>query len=175
MCYAGSFTSAALTYYVYLREQDAWSRPAQLFIFLFLYVLALDSKEMAITLLVIILIYELLKAPRWADWKAFFRWSVRYATPSLVASAVTAVYVYGKIYGTGFPDNDWILIGRCIHGINSSHPMQSSSMSYSLQTMQLLQRALLILWAAVFIYGVLPSGPYGSTYGRSGWSQFLCR
>ena len=66
------------------------------------FVLALDSKEMAVTLPVIILTYEFLKATRWADWKALRRWSWRYATPSLMAGAVTAIYLYGKVYGTGF-------------------------------------------------------------------------
>ena len=96
----GFFYLAALTYYVHLRERDACLRPAQLFLFLPLYLLALDSKEMAVTLPVIILIYEFLKAPRWADCKAFLQWSVHYATPALVAGAVTAIYMYGKVYGT---------------------------------------------------------------------------
>ena len=62
----GFFYLAALTYYVHLRKQDICLRPVQLLIFLFLYVLALDSKEMAVTLPVIVLIYEFLKSPRWA-------------------------------------------------------------------------------------------------------------
>ena len=96
----GLFYLAALTYYVHLRERDVCLRPAQLLIFLLLYVLALDSKEMAVTLPVIVLTYEFLKATRWADWKAFLRWSWRCATPSLIAGAVTAIYLYGKLYGS---------------------------------------------------------------------------
>src|SRR5215831_11298970 len=97
----GFFYLAALTYYVHLREQDICLRPVQLLIFLLLYVLALNSKEMAVTLPVIVLTYELLKAPRWVGWKALGRWSWRYATPSLIAGAITAIYLYGKLYGTG--------------------------------------------------------------------------
>ena len=41
--------------------------------------LALDSKEMAVTLPVIILIYEVLKSPRWASWNAFLSWTWRCA------------------------------------------------------------------------------------------------
>ncbi len=96
----GFFYLAALTYYVRLREQDVRLRPAQLLVFLLLYVLALDSKEMAVTLPTIILIYEFLRAPRWADYKAFLRWTWRYATPSLIAGTVTAIYLYGKLYGS---------------------------------------------------------------------------
>ena len=98
----GLFYLAALTYYIHFREQGVSLRPAQLLIFLLPFVLALDSKEMAVTLPVIILTYEFLKATRWADWKALRRWSWRYATPSLMAGAVTAIYLYGKVYGTGF-------------------------------------------------------------------------
>lgn len=97
----GFFYLAALTYYVHFREQGACLRPAQLLIFLLLYVLALDSKEMAVTLPVIILVYEFLKATRWPDWKALRCWSWRSATPSLIASAVTAIYLYARVYGTG--------------------------------------------------------------------------
>ena len=57
----GFFYLAALTYYVHLREQGACLRPSQLLLFLALYVLALNSKEMAVTLPVIVLIYEFLK------------------------------------------------------------------------------------------------------------------
>ncbi|MGE5207990.1 MAG: hypothetical protein ACM3KL_01525 [Alphaproteobacteria bacterium] len=97
----GFFYLAALTYYVQLREQGIRLRPAQLSIFLLLYVLALDCKEMAVTLPIIILLYEFLKATRWSDCRAFLQWSLRYATPSLMAGAVTAIYLYGKVYGTG--------------------------------------------------------------------------
>ena len=97
----GFFYLAALTYYVHLRKQDICLRPVQLLIFLFLYVLALDSKEMAVTLPAIVLIYEVLKSPRWASWNAFLSWSWRCAAPSLMAGAVTAIYLYGKLYGGG--------------------------------------------------------------------------
>jgi hypothetical protein len=97
----GFFYLAAVTYYVHLRERNLPLRPLQLLLFLLLYVLALDSKEMAVTLPIVILIYEILRAPHWADRKAFLQWCRHYVTPSLVAGVVTAIYVYGKIYGTG--------------------------------------------------------------------------
>src|SRR5205823_10188987 len=76
----GFFYLAALTYYIHFREQGVCLCPAQLLIFLLPFVLALDSKEMAVTLPVIILTYEFLKMTRWADCKAPRRWSWRYAT-----------------------------------------------------------------------------------------------
>ena len=68
----GLFYLAALTYYVHIREKEAYLRPLQLVLFLVLYICALDSKEMAVTLPVIILIYELLKSSRW-------RWLERFS------------------------------------------------------------------------------------------------
>jgi hypothetical protein len=149
----GFFYLAALSYYVHIREQDSCLRPGQLLIFMFLYVLALDSKEMAVTLPVIVFTYELLKAPRWADWKALRRWSWRYATPSLIVVAVTAIYLCGKLYGSGSlttldpyrPRYSW-------------HQFLLSNAKF-LGDLFFLQDAitpgiLLILWAAVFMYAV---------------------
>src|SRR6266550_6324701 len=87
----GFFYLAALTYYVHFREQNICLRPVQLLIFLALYVLALDSKEMAVTLPAIVLIYEVLKSPRWASWNAFLSWSWRCLALSLMGGAVTAI------------------------------------------------------------------------------------
>ena len=97
----GFFYFAALTYYIHIREREACLRPLQLLGFLALYVCALNSKEMAVTLPVIVLIYEFLKRPRWADWKAFFRWTRSVAAPSLIAGLLTAIYTYGKTRGSG--------------------------------------------------------------------------
>jgi len=147
----GFFYLAALTYYVHLRERDACLRPAQLFLFLPLYLLALDSKEMAVTLPVIILIYEFLKAPRWADCKAFLQWSVHYATPALVAGAVTAIYMYGKVYGTDSltrldpyrPRYSW-------HQFVTANAKFLNELFFA--TDAITPRTFWILWLAVFVY-----------------------
>ena len=147
----GFFYLAALTYYVHLRERDARLRPAQLFIFLLLYVLALDSKEMAVTLPVVILIYEFLRAPHWADRKAFLQWCRCYTPPALLAGAVTAIYVYGKVYGTDsltrldpyHPRYSWHqfavanakFLNELFFGNNAINP-----------------KTFWILWVAVFVY-----------------------
>ena len=71
----GFFYLAALTYYVHLREQGICLRPVQLLIFLLLFVLALDSKEMAVTLPVIVLIYEVSEISALGrTGKHFLRW-----------------------------------------------------------------------------------------------------
>lgn len=95
----GFFYFAALAYYIHIREKETSLRPLQLLGFLVLYVCALNCKEMAVTLPVIVLIYEFLKCPRWADRKEFLRWSSSFAAPSLIAGLLTLFYIYGKTHG----------------------------------------------------------------------------
>ena len=93
----GFFYFAALTYYVRIREQGVALHAGQLAIFLALYLCALNSKEMAVSLPVIVFIYEVLKYPRIHDWKQFAlrNWSV--AVPTLIAGLVTAIFIYAKL------------------------------------------------------------------------------
>jgi hypothetical protein len=81
----GSFYFAALLYYVRARESGAPLRISQLSVFLGLYICALNSKEMAVTLPVIVLAYELLFKGRNAKFG-----------PVLIAGAVTAILILGK-------------------------------------------------------------------------------
>ena len=93
----GFFYFAALTYYVYVREKGLALRPAQLAIFLALYVCALNSKEMAVSLPVIVFIYEALKCPRLRDWNEFAWRNWRVAIPGFVAALMAAIYIWGKL------------------------------------------------------------------------------
>ena len=93
------FYFAALSYYVCIREKGLTLRTAQLAIFLALYVCALNSKEMAVSLPVIVFIYEALKCPRLSDWNEFARRNWRVTIPAFVAALVTAIYIYGKLNG----------------------------------------------------------------------------
>jgi hypothetical protein len=101
----GFFYFAALTYYVHIREKGLRLRPMQWVAFLALYVCALNSKEMAVTLPVIVLFYELLKYFQQPERQNLFRWILYDATPALLAGAITAIYCYKKIYGLGFAGN----------------------------------------------------------------------
>jgi hypothetical protein len=101
----GFFYFAALTYYVHIREKGLLLRPTQCVGFLALYICALNAKEMAVTLPVVILIYEFLKYSHELERPRFFRWTLHEALPALVASAITAIYCYNKIYGSGFAGN----------------------------------------------------------------------
>jgi hypothetical protein len=98
----GFFYFAALTYYVHNREKGLLLRPMQCVGFLALYVCALNSKEMAVTLPVIVLVYELLKYYHASERQKFLRWILHDASPALFAGAITAIYCYNKFYGPGF-------------------------------------------------------------------------
>jgi len=150
----GLFYFAALTYYVHIREKGAYLRPLQLVLFLVLYVFALNSKEMAVTLPVIVLIYELLKSSRWANWNAFLSWTWRDAAAALIGGAITAFYVHSKISGIGFtrgsepyrPIYSW-------HNFVTSNASFVGELLYAPQAIT--PTALLLLWTAVFIYAFL--------------------
>lgn len=86
----GGFYFAALLYYVHCRRSGRGLRPLQICAFLALYICALDSKEMAVSLPVIVLAYELLFKPRGAKFGAV-----------LAVTAVTAVFIAGKTMGAG--------------------------------------------------------------------------
>jgi hypothetical protein len=150
----GFFYFAALTYYVHVREREACLRPLQLAGFLSLYVCALNCKEMAVTLPVIVLIYELLKFPRWADWKAFFRWSWFVAGPSLIAGLLTAIYIYGKTHGShSLIRNDSYRPKVSWHHFITSNAKFVGDLLYSQNAITPV--TLLALWAVVFIYAFL--------------------
>ena len=112
----GLFYFSALTYYVHIRERAAFLRPLQLLLFLALYICALNSKEMAVTLPVIVLIYELLKSPRWTSWNAFLSWTWRCAAPSeLRALSLRSISIARSSVLALSPD--LTLIAPPIHGI----------------------------------------------------------
>jgi hypothetical protein len=150
----GLFYFATLGYYVHIREKQAYLRPLQLVLFLVLYICALNSKEMAVTLPVIVLIYELLKSSRWASLNAFLSWIWRDAAPALAGGAITAFYVYSKISGIGptigsdsyRPMYSW-------HNFVTSNAAFVGELLYAPQAIT--PTALLLLWAAVFIYAFL--------------------
>jgi len=77
-----TFSTAALIWYL----ED---RPYKMAVFLLLYLAALNAKEMAVTLPVFVLLYELSRK----------RFDLKALAPGLIAGALTAVYVYGKMTG----------------------------------------------------------------------------
>ncbi len=87
----GGFYFGALLYYIRYRRKRGPLGVRQVCIFLALYLCALDSKEMAVSLPVIVLSYEL-----------FFEKLRKMAVaPALIAGALTLVYIVGKTTGEG--------------------------------------------------------------------------
>jgi hypothetical protein len=147
----GFFYFAALAYYMHIREQELPLRPPQLLGFLILYIGALNCKEMAVTLPLIVLIYELLKSHGRPDWKAFLHWIRSYAAPSLIAGLITVFYIYGKTHGPSslaslgpyLPRYSW-------HNFMAANAQFVGELLFAGRTIA--PTTLLILWAFVFIY-----------------------
>src|SRR5438067_2281191 len=150
----GLFYFTALAYYIHVREQRANLRSLQITVFLLLYIFALNAKEMAVTLPVIALIYEVLKWPGLDDWKLFVRQNSRSAIPPLVAGLLAAIYIYGKTHGSGplveaevyRPQYSW-------HTFLESNAQFVNELRFHHGPIPVV--ALLLLWAGVFFYAFM--------------------
>jgi hypothetical protein len=85
LCFA--FYLAALGFYISRRQDGSTLRAKDWAVFFVLFVCALNSKEMAVTLPVMLLAYEWLYQERRRPW------------PALAAGALTAIYILGKQFG----------------------------------------------------------------------------
>jgi len=124
--------------------------------FLALYICALNSKEMAVTLPLIVLIYEVLKCPRFGEWKQFARRNWRFAVPGLIAGLLTIPYTYSKTQGN-----------KALATLAAYHPRFSwqrftasnahfvSDLFYLTTNYVMPGGMLLVLWAAIFVYAFL--------------------
>jgi len=88
-----TFSFACLWFYVQVRHSGKQLGSLQLLFFLFLLVLALDSKEMALALPILIGLYELLYHP--PDLLA------RRAVAPVLGAAAAAAYYFGRVAGKG--------------------------------------------------------------------------
>lgn len=150
----GLFYFAALAYYIHIRETARYLRPIQLGIFLLLYICALNSKEMAVTLPVIALMYEVLRCRRVVEWKVFVRRNWRAAVPPLLGGVLTAAYIYGKTHGTNsMIEHDAYRPLYSWHTFVASNAQFVSELRFHHRP--LFPAALLLLWAAVFVYAFM--------------------
>ena len=155
----GFFYFVALTCYIYSREKERALRPVQVIAFLALYICALNSKEMAVTLPVIVLIYEVLRFRRFETWNRFVRNNWRFAIPGVLAGLITVPYIYGK---TMSPDALATLYPY--RPVYSWHNFVTNNarfvnellylyhMFYPKGLLLVFPKAVLVLWAVVFIY-----------------------
>jgi hypothetical protein len=150
----GLFYFAALAYYIHVREKGTNLRPLQVAIFLLLYICALNSKEMAVTLPLIALIYEVLKCPSLGSRKLFVRRNWRSAVPPLIAGVLTAIYIYGKTHGSNsLVTHDVYRPLYSWHTFLASNAEFVSELRFDHRPIPLV--ALLFLWAGVFAYAFM--------------------
>jgi hypothetical protein len=94
LCFTFYFSALAL--YAGVRKQDRWLTPRQLALFLVFYICALNSKEMAVTLPSVLLVYELLFVSPGSAPRAWLRrW-----TPLASITLLTLPYMAGKLSGS---------------------------------------------------------------------------
>jgi hypothetical protein len=94
------FYTAALAYYLWIRQSGHFPRLAQLIVWSSLYILCLDSKEMAVTLPVMILLYEVLTSPPRAWHVVTLRsWLLNEGRVALLGGVLTFLFIAGRIVG----------------------------------------------------------------------------
>lgn len=92
------FYLAAFVYYAEIRRRGRTLVSRESAAFLFLYLCALNSKEMAVTLPLVLIAYEWIYygPPRWGQYSAWLRSAGRIA---FFTAILTPVYVYGRALG----------------------------------------------------------------------------
>ena len=96
-----TFYFLAFNYYLSIRTRGAQMTKWRIAAFLLLYIGALDSKEMGVTLPALVLLYEAFWHPpeRWSP-AGVARWAKTEAFTSVLAGLVTLVYILGKALGS---------------------------------------------------------------------------
>jgi len=95
-----TFFFAAFDWYLRRRSAGLSLRLRDTFLILALYVCALNSKEMAVTLPVFLCLYECFYHPPGAcRWAGIRDWVLVRAPVTLSASAITLLYIYAKTHG----------------------------------------------------------------------------
>ncbi len=95
-----TFYFAAFVYYLNLRVRGQFPRWNQLALFLALYIGALDAKEMAVSLPVMVLIYELIfHAPDRYSAGRLLHWTKHQGRAAIAAGLLTVAFLIGKLAG----------------------------------------------------------------------------
>jgi hypothetical protein len=95
------FYLAAFQYYLGVRQAGARLQPRQWVVLAALYIAALDSKELAVTLPLALGCYELIWHPPERGCRGLGRWLGREALGMWLTALVTVPYVIGKLTGPG--------------------------------------------------------------------------
>lgn len=150
------FYLAALAWYVGIREKARSLHPLELFGCFTLYLCALNSKEMAVTLPVIVLIYEIIKYYHRPNRQTLFEWLWRDALPALIAGLITTVYSYAKLYGPqgvyAHPGSGEYIPHYSWHAFGRANAEFWSQLVYLAPNHVAPARIVFAAWAAVFLY-----------------------
>jgi len=92
------FYFSGLVLYVSIRRQGKDISALQASAICALYILALNSKEVAVSLPVVLIAYELLWHPPAFTIQALWRWLTRQTLPVWILSAITIVYLAGRVF-----------------------------------------------------------------------------
>jgi len=94
------FYFAAFLYYARIRRRGRLLRGEEIAVFLALYVCALNSKEMSVTLPVVLLVYEWMYHRRSEfSWRGALQWFCGPGRVALLAGVLNLLYIYGKMHG----------------------------------------------------------------------------
>ena len=94
------FYFAAFLYYARIRRRGQLLRGWQLALFLGLYICALNSKEMAVTLPLVLGVYECMYHGRPEfSWRGTLGWLRGSGRAAILAGVLTLLYIYGKTFG----------------------------------------------------------------------------
>jgi hypothetical protein len=94
-----TFFFSAFLYYLRIRFSGRELTPRQLVIFLLIYIAALESKEMAVSLPLVLLAYEMLWHHPDYSIMSILKWLRTTALPALVAGFITLFFIIGKSIG----------------------------------------------------------------------------
>lgn len=94
-----TFFFSALLYYLRIRQTGRRLNKLQIAVLLLLYIGALEAKEMAVSLPVMLLSYELIRHWPVRPTQELRKWIWQEPLPSLLAGLITAIYILGKNIG----------------------------------------------------------------------------
>ena len=98
LCY--TFYFGAFLLYARVRQRQQWPGAGDLTLFSLLYVSALNSKEMAVTMPLVLLSYELVfHPPRFRRAGEIARWILREGRAAIASGIITVVFVIGRLTG----------------------------------------------------------------------------
>ena len=95
------FYFSALVFYLRIRQAGRLLRWYELAAFCALYALALDSKELAVSLPVAIAAWELLFNPPARRLGPLLRWQYRELLPVWITATMTAAFIFGRVFVKG--------------------------------------------------------------------------